>query len=225
MAQKAKLIVTAPGRAIYPHLHAPDTKFDKAGVYSTKLLQEPSPARDSLVKQLETALAESLAKAKKEANDKKPGSGSKIKQADLPWTEELDSEGNETGNLTFNFKLKASGKTREGVEFTQSPKLFDAKGTPLPQGTKIGGGSTVKVAFEINQFYTAAVGAGLSLRLKAVQVLDLKTWEGGNAKSYGFGEEEGFEQETMPAGEQATEEPTETPETPTPKDAKDSSDF
>jgi hypothetical protein len=222
---KKTFIVTGAGRAIFPHLHAADTKFDKAGIYSTKLAQEPSAERDSLVKQLETALAESLAEAKAKLNKAKPGSGNKIKQADLPWTEELDSEGNETGNLVFNFKLKASGKTKEGVEFTQSPKLFDAKGNPLPQGTKIGGGSTLKVAFEINKFYTAAVGAGLSLRLKAVQVLDLKTWEGGNAATYGFGQEEGFEQETMPTNETTTEEGTESTEGGEKAEAKDSSDF
>jgi hypothetical protein len=138
----------------------------------------------------------------------------------------MDSEGNETGNLVFNFKLKASGKTREGVEFTQAPKLYDAKGNPLPAGTKIGGGSTIKVAFEINKFYTATVGAGVSLRLKAVQVLDLKTWEGGNAASFGFGVEEGFERDTMPEnGETPEATGGETPETPEVKDAKDSSDF
>jgi hypothetical protein len=222
---KKTFIVTPAGIAIFPHLHAADTKFDKAGVYSTKQAQEPSPARDSLVSQLETALAESVAEAKKELNAKKPGSGNKIKQADLPWVEQLDSEGNETGNLVFNFKMKASGKTREGKEFTQNPKLYDAKGNPLPQGTKIGGGSIIKVAFEINKFYTATVGAGVSLRLKAVQVLDLKTWEGGNAASFGFGVEEGFERETMPTTGEDTPETTEATETTEVKDTKDSSDF
>lgn len=222
MAKKT-FIVTPAGRAVFPHLHAADTKFDKAGVYSTKLSLAPSGERDSLVKLLEVALAESLAEAKKAA--KNPAEAKKIKQADLPWSEEMDTEGNETGNLVFNFKLKASGKTKEKVEFTQSPKLFDAKGNPLPQGTKIGGGSTLKVAFEINKFYTAAVGAGVSLRLKAVQVLDLKTWEGGNASTYGFGQEEGFEQETMPTNETGTEEGTESSEEGEKTEGKDSSDF
>jgi hypothetical protein len=225
---KNVIITTPAGRAIYPHLHAADTKFDKAGVYSTKLAQEPSEARDSLVKRLDDAFAESVAEAKKELNAKKPGSGNKIKLADKPWVEEMDSEGNETGNLVFNFKLKASGKTREGKEFTQAPKLYDSQGNPLPAGTKIGGGSTIKVAFEINKFYTAIAGAGVSLRLKAVQVIDLKTWEGGNAASFGFGVEEGgfvkdsFENET---GETTGTETPETTDAPEVKDAKDSSDF
>lgn len=225
MAKKT-FIVTPAGRAIFPHLHAADTKFDAAGVYSTKLAQEPSAERDSLVKLLTDALAESMAEAKKKA--KTPADAKKVKQADLPWVEETDSEGNETGNLVFNFKLKASGKTKEGVEFTQAPKLFDAKGNPLPAGTKIGGGSILKVAFEINKFYTVKVGAGVSLRLKAVQVIELKTWEGGNAATYGFGAEEGYERESFPQndakdaegsdaeGSEGTDEGTE---------GKDSSDF
>lgn len=218
MAKKS-FIVTAAGRAVFPHLHAADTKFDKAGVYSTKLALDASAERDSLVTQLEAALAESEVEAKK----KNPGK--KIKVADLPWSSEMSGKGEdatETGALLFNFKLKASGKTREGVEFTQAPKLYDAKGNLLPAGTKIGGGSIVKVAFEINKFYTATVGAGVSLRLKAVQVLDLKTWEAASAESYGFSSEEGFTADTFAGG---FGDNTETPASDAPKDAKDSSDF
>lgn len=218
MAKKS-FIVTSAGRLVFPHLHAADTKFDKAGVYSTKHAQDDNIERAALVTLLETALAESVAEAKK-ANP-----GKKIKQADLPWSEEMSGKGEDatpTGSLLFNFKLKASGKTREGVEFTQAPKIYDSKGNLMPAGTKIGGGTIAKIAFEINKFYTATVGAGVSLRLKAVQILDLKTWEGATAASYGFDKEDGFEQDTFASA--TSESSVETPEAPA-KDAKDSSDF
>jgi len=51
----------------------------------------------------------------------------------------------------------------------------------------------VKVAFQLNPFYTAQIGAGIGLRLKAVQVIDLIEPQGGSASSYGFGEEDGYE--------------------------------
>jgi hypothetical protein len=216
VAKKEGIVVTSACRLVFPHLHAADTKFDKAGVYSTKGAFAPGADRDSLVTLLENALAESEAEAKK----KNPGK--KIKVADLPWSEEMSGRGEDatpTGALLFNFKLKASGKTREGVEFTQAPKLYDSKGNLLPAGTKIGGGTIAKIAFEINKFYTATVGAGVSLRLKAVQILDLKTWEGASAETYGFGTEEGFERDSF------AKETGDTADAPETKDAKDSSDF
>ena len=70
----------------------------------------------------------------------------------------------------------------------------DAKGKPLTGETKVGGGSVIKVSYEVVPYYTAIAGAGVSLRLKAVQIIELKAYSGGgNAESYGFGEEEGFE--------------------------------
>ena len=41
-------------------------------------------------------------------------------------------------------------------------------------------------------YYVAAVGAGVSLRLKAVQIIDLKTGGGADASAYGFSATEGF---------------------------------
>jgi hypothetical protein len=72
--------------------------------------------------------------------------------------------------------------------------LFDAKGKPLSKDIKIGGGSKMKVSYEILPYYTAIAGAGISLRLKAVQVIDLVEYSsGGSGESYGFGKEDGYE--------------------------------
>jgi hypothetical protein len=51
----------------------------------------------------------------------------------------------------------------------------------------------VKVKFEMYQFYTALVGAGVSLRLLAVQVLDLVEYSPNGAA--GFEEADGYEAE------------------------------
>jgi hypothetical protein len=64
---------------------------------------------------------------------------------------------------------------------------------------KLGGGSTIRVSYEIVPF-VSPIGAGASLRLKGVQVIDLVEWGSGNADYYGFGEEEGgFDASTVPA--------------------------
>ena len=183
----AKRLMTTPrGRAIWPHLHAPDTKFDAAGVYSTKLNLSASAARP-LIEALEEMQKQAADEAVKSGEFKPRKRGETVKLGDLPFVEEED------GSFTFNFKLKASGKTRDGREFKQSPTIFDAFGKAVPGGLKVGGGSTIRVSFEPSGFYTALVGASVTLRLKAVQVIDLVDFGGGSADYYGFEpEEDGF---------------------------------
>ncbi len=200
MAEKRKKLptfITPKGTAIYPWLHKADTRFNSDGEYHVKL-RLPADAEikvdDEMVdlqEYLEEAVVESFAKAKKEAGS--PAKAKKVKKADLPIGSHEDDEGNETGDVLYNFKMRAVVKPKEGEPWTQKPRIFDAKGTAL-ELKSLFGGSELKVAFQVIPFYTALVGAGISLRLKAVQVLHLVEGDGGTAKSYGFDEDEdGFE--------------------------------
>lgn len=174
---------TPAGIAQYPYLTKPDTKFNPDGEYKISL-EIPGAAAQDLVTFLDEQFAEAQAKAKKE------NPGKKIKAGDVPYSVDEDS-----GKVTFRFKLKAKVTPKSGDPFEQRPALFDAKGKPL-QDAKIGGGSKVKVAYELIPYYTAIAGAGVSLRLKAVQVIDLVEYSGGaSADAYGFGEEDGYEAE------------------------------
>jgi hypothetical protein len=182
-----KTIVSPAGIAMFPRLSTPDTKFDARGFYGTKLRLSPDAEATQFVAMLDAAADASQMDAENSRKAEGKKGGKPIKLADKSWYRDEDS-----GELVVNFKMLASGKTRAGKEFTQKPALFDAKGTPLPADVKIGGGSTLKVAFELNPF-VSAIGAGVSLRLKAVQVLDLKEYGQSSADSYGFGQEDGFE--------------------------------
>ena len=179
--KKAERFVPPKGIASYPYLTNPDTKFNPDGEYKVSLIvagDAASKAIDFLTEQHEVAVA----KAKKE------NAGKRVKESELPFIE------NEDGTVTFKFKLKAKVTPKKGDTFEQKPALFDAKGKPLTGDPKVGGGSVVKVSYEVVPYYTAIAGAGVSLRLKAVQIIELKDYSGGgNAESYGFGEEEGFE--------------------------------
>lgn len=179
--KKAARFVSPKGIASYPYLTKPDTKFNPDGEYKVSLSvagDAASKAIDFLLEQHEAAVA----KAKKE------NAGKRVKESELPFIE------NDDGTVTFKFKLKAKVTPKNGDTFEQKPALFDAKGKPLTGETKVGGGSVVKVSYEVVPYYTAIAGAGVSLRLKAVQIIELKEYSGGgNAESYGFGEEEGFE--------------------------------
>ena len=71
--------------------------------------------------------------------------------------------------------MKATGINRKTKEnFSQRPLIFDAKKNPIePSSCQIWGGTKMKVAFQMGKYYTGLIGAGVSLRLKAVQILEL----------------------------------------------------
>lgn len=174
---------TPKGVAQYPYLTKPDTKFNPDGEYKLKL-EIPADKAQDIVTFLDEQFAASVAAAKKE------NPGKRVKEADPPY---LVNE--ETGTVAVSFKLKAKVTPKNGEPFEQRPAIFDAKGKPI-KDVNIGGGSTVKVAYEVLPFYTAIVGAGISLRLKACQVINLVEFSGGaGAEAFGFGEEDGFEAE------------------------------
>ena len=210
--KKAQVFVSPKGRAVFPHLHAPDTKFNAEGEYKTKLAV-PAADAEKLVAMLDKAHAEAQKSAAVELAEKGKGK-TKIKEGTKPYAED------DNGDIVFSFKMKAHVKTKAGKEWDQRPAIYDAKGTPLPAGTKIGGGSTLRVSFELSNYYTALAGAGVSLRLKAVQVIELKTWgEGRSASDFGFEAEEGFSADEL--GEGSVFDQPEAPATP---DAEESSD-
>lgn len=209
MAEKRKrkpTYITEVGVAIYPWLTKADTRFNNDGEYHSKV-RLPADSKIKvgdeqveLLEFLEDAAAEALAAAKKEAGG--GAKAKKIKAADLPIGDHEDDDGNETGDKVFNFKMKAVVKPKDGDPFKQKPKLFDAQGKEI-HPRSLFGGSKIKVAFQVIPFYTALVGAGISLRLKAVQVIELVEGQGGTAESYGFGKEEGYVAENdSPFGEE-----------------------
>ena len=162
--------VTEVGKAIYPHLNKPDTRFQKEGVYKVTLELSPVNAKN-LLKHIDDGIK--LATKDSKSN----------KTAQLPYKTD------ENGNMQFNFKCKASGVSKTGQNWEQKPKVFDSKGTPISKDILVWGGTTMKVAYEIIPYSNNMLGSGVSLRLKAVQVHDLVSGGGASADSYGFKEE------------------------------------
>jgi hypothetical protein len=183
MASKNPRFTSPRGTAVYPHLTTPDTKFKDEGEFHTKL-RVPADKADALVKQIEAEIAKIVAETKKEKKLKT------VKLATAPY-----SVDDESGEVTFTFKMKASGVSKKtGKDWSRTPVFFDAKGAAIKEAPKVGGGSTLRVNFEFFPYYTAAVGAGVKLALEAIQVLDLVEF-GGNRKAsdYGFETEDGFD--------------------------------
>lgn len=187
---KSEIMTTPIGIAEYPKLGEPDKKFVKEGVYTVRLKIDREEAAEmmELFNRLAEEHSEEVKAATKSVRDRK-----KIKLADPCYTPEYDEEGNETGYVCFNFKMQASGVTKEGRKWERRCPVYDAKLTPVdPKKIKIGSGSLMKVAYTVFPFYTQLVGAGISLRLEAVQIIELHEWGERDATSFGFGAEEGF---------------------------------
>lgn len=174
---------TPKGTAYWARLFRPDTKFDADGVYSVKFRLPKADASD-VVQAIDTAMNVSLKKAKDE-NPTKKGS---IKAANPPYSDVYDNDGNETGEVEFNFKQKAVIKTRRGP-MEKKPAVFDAKGKPITDAVDVGNGSTIKVAYEAFPYYTSMAGAGVSLRLVASQLINLQA----SGNDFSFGVEDGYE--------------------------------
>lgn len=156
-----KLILTTPtGTAVYPWLNTADTEFDAGGVYHTKFKLEGADALE-LVSKL-TAMRD-VAKSEAEGKSKT----GRVKLASLPWEINEDD-----GSVTFKFKMKASGKNGQtGEEFTQKPRLYDVDKNDF--AGIVTNGSQIRVAFEPVPFANASLGVGVTLRLKAVQVVQV----------------------------------------------------
>jgi hypothetical protein len=179
-------VVSGVGVSQYAWLTQPDTRFDEIGHYKTNLILSGQDA-DTLKAAINEELTKSVALAKEKAK------GKNIKTAPAPFEDELDDDGQPTGSTVFKFKTKAQITTKDGKIIPNRVAIFDSKGTPMTD-CNVWSGSEMKVSAELVPYYTAMVGAGVSMRLRAVQITKLVEGGNGNAKGYGFGEEEGYEQ-------------------------------
>ena len=179
-----KLRLTTPKATLrYPKLIEPETKFSPEGHYKVTAIipaEEAGPMADQL---------DALFEAHK-ASLKAQAPSQKFKAVDPSFGyEEIDGK----PCFTVSVKMKAKGMDRDGRAWTASPALFDASGAPVKHRESLRSmwsGTTGRVSFEACPFFQPAIGAGITLRLKAVQIIDLVE-SGGSADSYGFQEEAG----------------------------------
>lgn len=188
MAKQPKLrLITPEGVAKFPWLTEPDTRFNDAGEYKVNLvLPKDDEATQALIKKIEKVFADFQKTLK----------GAKLKKLpdSLGFEDEFTEDGDETGNVIFKFKAK-TGYTNKAGEYVkmEAPKLFDSKLQPIAKGTAIWGGSTMMVNFTPSAF-DAGKNIGVTLRLNAVQVIQINNGGGASAGDYGFGEQEGYSQ-------------------------------
>tara|TARA_R100001463_G_scaffold1234_1_gene5483 strand:- start:863 stop:1471 length:609 start_codon:yes stop_codon:yes gene_type:complete len=175
MASKRKYerITTPVGVASYPWLKDADYKFDKEkGIYSCNIYVDDAEAKD-LISVIDKSYTENL------AEQKKLNKGKTIKPGPKPYVSE---------NGKTLFKIKMKGKIGD-VEIR--PVVIDSSGQPMTD-IVVYGGSKVKVSADLVPYYVATTGAGISLRLVGVQVLELQTKPMPSMANLGFKEEKGY---------------------------------
>ncbi len=172
----SKILTTPKGTAVYPRIDTPDTKFNEDGVYSCKLHVDEA-AFNAFTKHV-TDIVEREYDAECKVKDKKLK-----KAATSPIRITPD------GDFEIYAKQVSRRQTKNGLLLFTIP-VFDSKGAKLPKVPAIGSGSTLKLSVEVYTWYTDLQGFGYTLRLKAVQLLDLIEYNNGSSSSYGFTEEE-----------------------------------
>lgn len=187
MAEKATVIVTPQATVFgWVNILKPDTKFNAAGDFKIKVTI-PKDTR-GLAAQLEK-IEDERNKAKQAFLKDPKNKGKRPPQdASLPFYENAD------GDIVMSFKSVASwtdkktGETRNRV----IPVWGGAGRLKPDEVPQFGEGSTVRVAYTISPFCNAAVGAGVSLRLDSVKLIEVKTFSGGGGANHFGDEDEGY---------------------------------
>lgn len=203
VAAKAK-ILTPKGRALWATLNTPDVKFDPAGKYSVKIAFGDDEAVSALIEKLTDMRDKYVAAVRAELQKGNGSAKAKAKSLKVrPVVQPvLDEDGEETDEVFLNASMKASGVSKKTSKpWTRSPALFDAAGRKLDEAPAVYGGSILRVAAEAQPYYKAADNEiGVSLRLEAVQIIELVSGGQRDASDYGFGSEDGFTAEDSAAG-------------------------
>lgn len=165
MAIQNKVFLLTPiGVAEYPFLSTPDTKYVAQGEYKVKLKLGQDAEATKLLDSIKVCATRAYEKAmtKAVAAGKRPP-----KKAELPAYDN-------GANILLTAKLKASGvnKTTNQV-FHQAPRIFDASNQLWDKNTKITHGSKLRLCIEVVEYDSPTTGAGVTLRLKDVQVIEL----------------------------------------------------
>ena len=182
----AKNILVLEGTALWAKVFEPDTKFNPLGDFSINL-QMPIADSVAMSEQLDNIVQAKF----KEAVKEDPRLKNTLTTQEVCQPVYDRDTGDDTGNVEFKFKLKAKVQKRDGSYYEQQPAVLDSKKVPMSKDTLIGNGSKVKVAFEPIPYVMASTKkVGVSLRLKAVQVIDLVEY--GNSAASVFDEEDGY---------------------------------
>lgn len=195
---------TPVGKALFCTVFTPNSKFRDEGEYSSTIIMPKSdPDVITVSKQLDAMME----KAEEMATELASKNKNPRKRKELPPCHDenhgdwYDSDGNPTGEYFIKARSMARGVSKSGEAWVFKPFVCDSQGKPFPTDpvVLVGNGSTIRLAVNIFP-YATQMGYGLSIRLAAVQVLDLVPYNKKDAKGYGFSQTDGFSIDTVTEG-------------------------
>ncbi|WP_051247723.1 hypothetical protein [Inquilinus limosus] len=205
--------------AVWPKLDKPDygTKQfpDADGKFKTRgrgRLDDPNI--QAMIKKLEPLHAQAVEAAEEAFKQLKVETRKKLGKITVNplYSTIYDPETEEpTGEIEFSFSRRASGEfkkgPRAGQRWNHKLAVFDARGKLMVKVPEIWSGSIIKVQFTAEPYFIPGTGAcGLRLGLEAAQLIELVQGGERSAKSFGFGEEDGYTHDDSAVEDEAPEE-------------------
>jgi len=189
---KFEVFVTPIGAAVFPYLITPDTRHVSEGIFKTDV-SVPKDIGDDFIERLEGTLNRFF---KDELSTTQQATLAHRPVYTMELTYPIFDEGatdeekaaiklafvpEETGNVLFRTKMNAKFTSRKGEVVEQIPVVVMADtGERITEN--VWGGSIVRVKGQIIPYVNAAGQyAGISLRMKAVQVIELVSGGGNTA--------------------------------------------
>ena len=174
----AQTLTTGIGTAIYPKLIVPDTKFNADGLFSCRI----TVSEDDF-KAFRAQLDPIIEKAYKATCT---AQGKECKRASEPVKINADGDYEIYSKQAAKINVTPTADNPDGVvEFKIA--LYDAKVKPITNEPKIGSGTKLKMSVTPYTWFVPSQGFGYTLRLKAVQILELKEYQ-----TVGFTATDGF---------------------------------
>lgn len=153
--------------ARFPWVTRPQTQHDPDGVYKVEQILDPSNERHAALlatlEKIRDRVAAELGKVK-------------AKKMYVPWTEQVDEDGDPTGKFIVKASTKAKRKDRKTGEITDVV-LPVVDGAKNPVKAPVYGGSTLVCATKPSA-YDSGANCGFKLYLNAVRVVDLVSADG-----------------------------------------------
>ena len=181
----SKVITTPKGKAVWPRIDTPDTKFDEDGLYKCKLhvTEADFKAFEALIQpKLDAAYKEECSRQGKEKVKMAPSSPLRITDdGEYEIFAKQNAKVHTKSNGTLEFSITAMDS--RGKKIT----TLDEEGEEVAFVPRIGSGSTLRLSVELHTWFVPSQGFGYTLRLRAVQVLDLIEYGGGD--NFGFSAE------------------------------------
>jgi hypothetical protein len=163
--QEYPRMTTQPVQVVDAWIRTPDVSFDKTGVHSLTWRMSEEDAQP-LVKELRLNLKTYLDEMRAK------GEISNNFALSWPYKPEKNDKDEETGFVYFRAKQAALITDAKGQTYSKKTQVYDSKAQVLSEVPPVYAGSKVRVNFSVVPWFKANK-AGLTLRLIAVQILEL----------------------------------------------------